>query len=58
MDCPKCGAIMYIMDSKLTARHDDTPDEKTEIVRVTTLQCHNKACGHTEKIERIINNQE
>ena len=55
MQCPECGATMYCTDSKLVARHDDTPDERTEIYRVQTLVCHNKQCAHTKTIETLEN---
>lgn len=54
MDCPVCGVTMYVVDSKLITRNDDTPEKETVIVRVQTLQCHNPSCRHTERIEHII----
>ena len=58
MNCPECGAIMYVMNSKLITRNDDTPDKKTEIIRVQTLQCHNKVCGYTKTVEHNLSEQE
>jgi hypothetical protein len=57
MMCPTCNTAAAIRATRTVAKHDDTPDETTEVYQVQEFACRNRRCPQYDKTVGEIEHQ-